>query len=498
MGEERVVRLLDRVSEAKRNGPDLERAYKRIRRHFRKNVDPYSGLTGRRTHSRLVVGFARPAVTDFLAGKPLTTTPTDPGPKSGMSDARASLFLPAPTSMSFDVTLPRKGRLTLEMSVGVVPAGAGGSVTFKVFAEAEEKKLAHTETVPPNGRGIWHPVKVDLTSYAGKRIVLSLETRGRVFAGAVVARPEIWASRGCRPGPNIVFLVPSSVRADAVGAYSGRAGVTPALDALAKESTVFERAYSLASWTRPSMVALFAAEWAGNLGFFGKGFRLKPKERAQAHQRLAPRLATLHLARLGYRTFAVGDNPFFLAHTPLGLDHGLGRVVDIRHGRLEAPAAVKVVEQFLETNQRRPFFLWVSLAGGRPPFWPPRGFRVKGARPPGAPGDTVFEKYLGEVRWADRHMGKILEALAKGPHSRETIVVATSDHGEVFADAHSYNLSGIQTRYRHSWSLYDEVVRVPLMVRGPGVKEGKTIKDPVSHRSLLPAILEMANLPPPP
>ena len=501
------ARLLDRVAEAYRRQPEMAIAYRKIRGYIRKNVDPYSGLSEPLSYMRLNVGFPRPAVTGFLEGRELDKRPSDPGFKKGVVDARSSLFLPAPSLVGFPLRVPKNERLTLEMALGVIPSGPRGAVTFRVSvgpamnqATGEnpeagplisgDRELLVERTIQEGKRGIWRPLKVDFTAYAGKSITLWIETKGSVFAGSLIARPELWSEKGCRAGPNIILLVSGAVRADAVGAYSGTSGVTPNMDKLARESVLFENAYSLGFWNRPALTAMLSSEWAGNLGLYNKRYKMKEEERSVVYDKLTARLVTLHLKGLGYRTIAVGDNETFLDHTPWGLDRGMGRVVGIHHHRLEAPATVKALEDIIRDNADRPLLLWVELAGGRPPYRPPRGFDIKGARAEGAPYNSAFGRYLGEVKWADLHIGRILKILKESGIAEDTYIIATSDHGEVFAKQRKRKLES------PGRGLYEEVLKVPLILRGPGVAAGKRVKAPVSHVDVFPTLLDLGGLPP--
>jgi arylsulfatase A-like enzyme len=338
-------------------------------------------------------------------------------------------------------------------------------------------------------------VEVDLTRYAGKPFRLELKAEGPAMAGAVFGQPEIWEHGSCRAGPNILLVVIDTLRADATGGVSGRKGVTPVLDALGRKGALFESCFAGATWTRPSMTALLASEWPSRLGLPRVGFKLKPKVRARIYTLLRRRLYTRYLKRLGYRTAAIGNNFFYLGHSSIGLDRGFDEVIDIRHPSLDTPAIAKVVGRYLKQNTDRPFFMWVHFDGPHWPYHPPTGYGVKGARAPGAPTDRYFESYLGEAQWADKHVGLILDHLKRLKLDGRTLVAATSDHGEIFSDAHTYDMSGHITRHRHGWSIYDEVLHVPLILAGPNVAV-RRIRRPVSHLDLMPTLTDLAGLPP--
>jgi len=97
-------------------------------------------------------------------------------------------------------------------------------------------------------------------------------------------------------------------------------------------------------------------------------------------------------------------------------------------------------------------------------------------------------QYGQEVKRSDREFGRLLENLKKQGHFKNTLIVVFSDHGENLGD-HG-DAGG-----HHGVSIYDEVVRVPLLIAGPGLKAGR-VKDPVSLIDLAPTLLELKGLPP--
>jgi hypothetical protein len=101
--------------------------------------------------------------------------------------------------------------------------------------------------------------------------------------------------------------------------------------------------------------------------------------------------------------------------------------------------------------------------------------------------EHAFALYEGEVAWVDEHVGRILRALEASGAASRTLVVVTSDHGEEF-----FEHAGLG----HRRTLYEEVVRTPLLLRLPGVlPAGKVVRGAVSGADLLPTILELLGLP---
>ncbi len=512
-------RLVEQGGGGGSDGPRIqsssfESALSQLKSWWRIAPDPYARGLGKA--GPYVVGLARPDVDGFIAGRAPPVGRSDPGPSSGLAEAMTSVLLPPPGRFQVDLMLPA-GKVRFETWAGVVPRGRAGKVRFSfdvtlvggdskgTAAPGVESGAAHSsgattsrpiheEVELVRARGRWIPVTMDLSPFAGKRVRISVTTSGPPGVPMFLADPRL-LSETCLPGHNIMLVVIDTMRADAFDLLSGRKGVTPNLDALAARGVSFDESRSLGTWTRPSMTAIFASDWANRLGVSRTRFRLTDEQRRSIHGKIRPRLSSLELRRRGYFTEAVGNNFFFLEHTPLGLDRGFERVVDIRgRGGKDSLAVVAELERFLAHHKNVPFFVWVHLDGSHWPYVPPKGYSVRGARAAGAPRDRAFEDYLGEVRWSDEILGKILAALKTNGLTDRTLVAVTADHGETFADAHSFTMAHIKTRHNHGWSVYEELLHVPLVMAGPGVPKGVRVEPAVSHLHLLPTLFDYAGL----
>jgi len=111
-------------------------------------------------------------------------------------------------------------------------------------------------------------------------------------------------------------------------------------------------------------------------------------------------------------------------------------------------------------------------------------------RRPAAPADLdrMIELYDGAIAYMDHEVGRLLDRLAESGRAGRTIVFFTSDHGEEFNEHGALG---------HEHSLHEELVRLPLIIRGPGVPEGKVLPGPARQIDLSPTILEAAGLPAP-
>jgi arylsulfatase A-like enzyme len=131
-------------------------------------------------------------------------------------------------------------------------------------------------------------------------------------------------------------------------------------------------------------------------------------------------------------------------------------------------------------KQSSPWFLFVH-------YFEPHSTYLR-HKPPHDFGNGWMDKYDGEIHFVDAWVGKTLEVLDSSPAKDRTIVVLTSDHGEGNGE-HGFKW--------HGQHIYDEVLHVPLLVRGPGIAP-RTVDVPVALMDIAPTLVELAGGEPPP
>ncbi len=289
------------------------------------------------------------------------------------------------------------------------------------------------------------------------------------------ARPseEPRATAGKR---NVVLLTLDTTRADHLGIYGDAAARTPTLDRLGREGVVFERALTVAPLTLPAHTSIMTGLFPPRHGVRDNGtFHLDDEFTTLAE--------SLHAA--GYCTGA------FVGAAVLEKRYGLGQGFDVydedfahggpRHEFLfaERPADQVVAAglAWLETAAT-PFFAWLHFYDPHADYQPPPPF------------DEEFRDrpYDGEIAFMDRMIGTLIDRLAARGLLDDTLVVAVGDHGESLGE------HGEQT---HGVFVYDATVRVPLVVRGPGVARGRRVESLVRTVDVLPTVLELVGLPAP-
>jgi arylsulfatase A-like enzyme/thioredoxin-like negative regulator of GroEL len=273
-------------------------------------------------------------------------------------------------------------------------------------------------------------------------------------------------ARGGAPDGPIVIVSIDTLRADRLDVYGYTKGRTPVMTAFARDAAVFDRAYAHAPQTLPSHASLFT----GRLPFEHKvrdnlGFSL-----ADGASTLA---ALFHGA--GYQTAG------FVSAYVLRNETGIGQGFDLydatfpSSGADRSPAQVQrpgldtlaAAEAWLGSRTSSRFLLFFHIYEPHKPYRPPDRFRD-------------LQPYDGEVAFADEIVGRLLDTLKKRGWYDDATIVMLADHGEGLGD---------HIEEEHGLFLYDEVVRVPWLMKLPrGGSAGRRIPTPVQHIDLLPTL----------
>jgi hypothetical protein len=212
---------------------------------------------------------------------------------------------------------------------------------------------------------------------------------------------------------------------------------------------------------------------------------------------IAPPLLPRVLAGHGYRSVAIGNNFFLLGYPQIGLTLGFEEVADIRHPVLDTPAITNAAIAFIEAHRDEPWFLHLHYDAPHWPYTPPPAYLAKVPAMP-FPDDAMARAYLAEAAYADDYLGRVIDALDRLDLSRNTLVVVVGDHGEVFDHEHSHVVEALHqpTLHHHGWSGYDELLRVPLVMRMPGTVPQATVAQQVSLVDVEPTIRDLVGIAP--
>jgi len=276
---------------------------------------------------------------------------------------------------------------------------------------------------------------------------------------------------------NVVLISIDTLR-HGEGASGSARPVTPNLDRLSQASVVFDRAYSLASYTAKSVGPFLLGKYSSETHRDWSHFNRFNKKDVFVAERLQ---------QGGVHTVSVQGYWYFFANT--GLERGFDVI-----NKSAAPALVSVDGDSTTNSHKlsdaaiaelakpellqQPFFMWLHYVDPHSEYVAHEGFDF---------GSSSRQRYDGEVAFVDHHVGRVLEALEKSLVYDRTAVIVTSDHGEAF---------GEHGMIRHGFELWEELVRVPLIVRVPGV-DPRHVQTRRSAIDLAPTILDLCGVPMP-
>ena len=315
----------------------------------------------------------------------------------------------------------------------------------------------------------------------------------------------LWSAAGPHP-PNIVLIVLDTLRADHLSQYGYNLDTSPGLDRLSSSATIFEKAYSTSSWTVPATASIHSGLHPQRHGTTQDGDTLNTAISTIAEQ--------LKLA--GYETAGFSDNLHISRKTDF--DQGFDTFFDF--GGKDALAYPDIsrmmtrVKSWVERheNAKRPFFLYMHPMNCHGPYRVPKAaqktllsrrpsrrfkyygsvmadimFRGKTKRRKEVSKkylESLFEQYDTAVRYSTDQLGRFLSFLSKKGFDDDTMVILTADHGEELFDHGGFS---------HGYSLFDEVVRVPLVIRLPRQRQAHRVKNVVSVMDIYPTIIDIVD-----
>lgn len=341
-------------------------------------------------------------------------------------------------------------------------------------------------------------------------MVCRFETSRSVRFGAQIRALTcvVWAMSivGCGQGPrfagcNIILISIDTLRADHVGAYGYGRDTTPNIDHFAKEAVVFMETASTAPKTLPSHASIFTSLLPSHHGALSnRGFRVPEDSLMMAEI----------LRDAGYRTVSFNDGG--LMEAKFGFSQGF-EIYDSTPLKSRFETRVGPAKDWIAANRDSRFFLFLHTYEVHLPLEPPEFyfdlFRRQDADH--HPGDLVFgvqkrnelkkteiaesdlehviDLYDAAIRSMDAAFQDLIQFLADVELLDNTLIVFTSDHGEEYGERGRIAA--------HGSTLYDEVIRVPLIVRFPGGRYGSTIVDrQVSSLDILPTVMDVADIAP--
>jgi len=328
--------------------------------------------------------------------------------------------------------------------------------------------------------------------------------------------------------PPVILITIDTLRADALTSYPEeeiwRLG-TPNIDRLASNGVLFEKAFSAAPWTRPSVPSFLSGLPPSAHGAFAD----ESAKMADGATTLAEILRDSGYATGGFAVNSIlrkgsGNEQGFdiyleeMTYQEVSRKLLFQRLID--RFRLPWPEiavpnnnpymerdAVQRATSFIRNHSDERFFLWLHLLAPHTVFYPPNQYRELAARQwdiqtssidvlrqemmkngwPTATRsrlDSLLALYAGEVRFSDDNVGIVLDTLEEVGLIDSSIVIISSDHGEEFYE---------HDKFTHGRSLYPEVVHVPFIIHCPDkLESGIRIGEPVSIVDIPPTVLDLA------
>ncbi len=314
--------------------------------------------------------------------------------------------------------------------------------------------------------------------------------------------------------PNVIVFFTDQQRWDTCGCYGSPVGLTPNLDRMAAEGTLFEKAFTCQPVCGPARSSLQTGKYAKAVGCYRNAIPLPPTERTLAHYfkdagYRAGYIGKWHLGadhdkpvppelQGGYSDYWLASNVLeFTSHPYEGhLHDGAGNKVEFTGWRTDF-LTTKALEFIEGARGGEPFFLFVSylephFQNDMKRFVAPDGYaeRYANCHVPvdlrNSPGDWGLElaDYYGLCAKLDENLGQILAALDAGGLAGETIVLFTSDHGCHFRTRNS----------EYKRSCHESSIRIPMVCRGPGFDRRAVVRELVSLVDAPATLLDAAGL----
>lgn len=390
------------------------------------------------------------------------------------------LYLPAPATASMSVRIPDGGTLGLDLGLLAAPFSTGKSDGALLHVDVEvdgARTRVRTLKVPTDG---FKAKRVDLSAWEGQSVTLHLITDPKDSAALdyVMLREPALYTPTTRP-KRLVLVFVDTLRPDHLGVYGYERETSPAIDAWSKDARIFTQARSVAPWTLPSARAALSG---------------RMPEHWEPSQSLPARLRDA-----GYLSHAIIGNAFLSPGFEMGTEWSGYELGFLPQASTQVDRSLEILEQWPDRDvaillhlmdphmpYREPESHRSLWAGERPKELEKVGIGRDGLRrlrevPSQEAQDYVVARYDQNIRWSDDSLARLFEALDK----RATVALF-SDHGEEF-----WENGGVE----HGHSLDEELLRVPFLLKGPGIQAGTDTRQ-VSLLDLTPTLLAALELPP--
>ena len=411
-------------------------------------------------------------------------------------ETRASLSVLAATRSSFAVDVPARGVLRFAIAAATLTKPAFRTpIAFMVRLESDGgDEIVFRESIARFERNRWHDREIDLAAWGGRKVKVVFATDASTEEPDIFplwGNPVLTASDD-HPGlPKLILISIDCLRADHVGTYGYPRATTPHIDKFAEDGVVFETAIATSPTTLPTHMSMFT------------GFTPSEHGATNRHMlsRAVPYLPEL-LASAGFQVDGVVSGAYLAQN--FGFERGFHS-----YRSLQRPRAAETVDaalSVLDRAQGQAHFLFLHLIDAHWPYAPPPELeerfgpiradvpallrKVLEQIPPEDPDEIeqAIDLYDAEIAYADQELGRFFDELVKRDLYEHAFIIVTADHGEAFYE---------HDTWQHGWTLYDEIVHVPLVVKWPTNSKRGRIATQVSQTDIFQTLLLQAGLTPP-
>lgn len=376
----------------------------------------------------------------------------------------------------------------------------GTLLLIRIHRREESSEVAE-DAAAPSAKSVQSPIRLNPVSGLGKpgvflsRLILTVSVAVFLFVNISWVVLHTRNAIYLKNNPNVIFIMIDALRADHLKCYGYERSTSPNIDRLASESIQFNRAISQAPWTFWSISSFMTSRYpeSFNLGT------------SRAPGRLSDGALTLAevLKERGYSTNSIISNLF--AGRKFNATQGYDFVDEsICQQDITSPRLLSKIQRRIARIKDKKFFLFALFFDPHCPYERHKGFdydpdyRGQVTSPFTPP--TVFDGrkrldayserdikhmkalYDGEIKFTDDHIGKLIDTLKRNGLYDSSMIILVSDHGETFHD---------HGTYIHEWTLYDELLSVPLLVKLPKQEHGRRVTGTFRLIDLFPSIMKL-------
>ena len=422
------------------------------------------------------------------------------------NESVAGWLSPEEKVLRFPVQLNEGAHLTFRL--GAVSEGSLQSGDLKVRVEFEtvldsetiRETVYEDEMVPgSNWSNNWKDADIDLSEWGlcegDLYFILDGPMSDRDDVRVLWGQPAVYCDNE-RINRNVILIGVDTLRADALDVYGGRGEVSPNLRNFSESATTFYRTWGQAPFTVPSFASMLTGLYPADIIPTLATGQLPPNTRS---------IAGLLLEH-GISTGMICGNAY-MGNENSGFQPGME---SLWYSHNANPAeTLEAAKVFIERERNRDWFLFLHFMDPHGPYDPPPEYInslcdpsyignymtsfMDGMEwqllPPNIPSQYEIDRakslYEAEVAELDNAIGGLTEFLEQNGMQENTLIVFSSDHGEEFFE---------HGQFEHGQSLYEEMVRLPLIVRGFEFPENERINTPVGNIDIAPTILEFFGL----